>query len=72
MTTGDRLCRAIEESGMSIRQVCQAAGIKRNTLRSLMRGDGNGYYDTWVRLSEAVGFSLDEMGGSDVFRNGRR
>lgn len=62
-TTGERLCAAIEESGMSIRQVCQASGIKRNTLRSLMRGDGNGYYDTWVRLSEAVGFSLDEMGG---------
>ena len=58
-----KLRRYIEEHGVSAYRLQKETGLSFNTIYRLMRNDNVGTIDTWSRISDALGCTIDEILG---------
>ena len=60
-STGAKLEMAMRDSGTSKHQLCRVTGISYTTVTRLMSGDRIGTLDTWLKIADAMGMSLQEL-----------
>lgn len=65
------LARARDEQGVTLEQLADQAGVHRQTVAHLLGGKSKGDLETWLKLSRALGVSLDEL-TAPVWREGHR
>lgn len=60
-STGAKLGMAMRDTGISKHQLCKATGISYTTVTRLMSGDRIGALDTWLKIADAMGMSLQDL-----------
>ncbi|WP_147102877.1 helix-turn-helix transcriptional regulator [Nesterenkonia populi] len=55
------LGKARVDAGMTLEQLAEASGVGRQTIVQLSNGKYYGDLKTWLKLSRALGVSLDEL-----------
>lgn len=55
------LAQARGEADMTLEQLAEAAGLHRQTVALIHSGKAKGDLETWLKLSRALGVSLDEL-----------
>jgi DNA-binding phage protein len=63
-TFADRLRMAIEESGRSVADVAEAAGLDRVTVYQLLRTETDPRWSTVQALAAALGIATDDLRGT--------
>lgn len=55
------ISRARVKAGMTVEQLAEASGMSRQTVLNLGSGKYKGDLRTWLKVSRALGVSLDEL-----------
>ena len=60
-TTGQRLERYLYDHGVTRYMLCEGAGVSKSSLSRICSGDNAGRVDTWRRIAEYLGTTVDEL-----------
>lgn len=63
-STGAALKKALKSRGVSQARLSRITGLDESTVYRLCNGDRIGSLDTWMRISETLGMSIDELTGN--------
>lgn len=61
LNTGDRLCRIMDEKGVSVRELSRRTNLSISSIRRLRKGHLVGNLHTWVEVMNALDASIDDM-----------
>lgn len=64
----DLMVQAVRVSGLSHPEIARRAGLCRETVSSVMRGDRTGTMDTWNAILGAAGVKMAALSGGLVLR----
>jgi transcriptional regulator with XRE-family HTH domain len=62
---GERLYKAYKQSGLTVRQIAEKAGIGVNTMHEVITGKSDPRLSTLILLCDALGCSLEWLLGLD-------
>lgn len=69
MTMGEHMRAARLKAGLSMQQLSELAGVEKNTVARLERGEHRGNVDTIIYLADSLGISIDEYIGHGKVKN---